>query len=404
MSDVPASHPRALSLKLREQIEHYRKVGLVADAGPIAHGRGEAFDYLLGEATPEPVVKDIYAAAALLLEAEHPVISVNGNTAVLAPQALISLANKIPAKLEVNVFYGRTQEREKKIAEYLISQGAQEVLGVNSTAKVPHLHSSRGQVDKNGIAAADVVLVGLEDGDRTRALLAWGKKVISIDLNPLSRTAIDATLNICDNVIRALPLLETAVEDLRGDEQRRKKIIAKINSKDSTARVLQFLDIRLKSIAHQISELSVLEATEAHLNFIVDLINSVIEEGCFDLEKDKLSLEAIISKLNAENSAVYVLVSQNNLCGFVDAEILEEGYLQVANLAIAKNYRGLGGGQLLLKKIEELASNKGCDKVVIRLLASCRAAQALFLKQGYTPHGFIALEKGDLIVMGKKIE
>ena len=54
---------------------------------------------------------------------------------------------------------------------------------------------------------ADVVFVPLEDGDRCLALKKMGKKVITIDLNPLSRTSKTANITIVDNIIRALPLL-----------------------------------------------------------------------------------------------------------------------------------------------------------------------------------------------------
>ncbi|MFQ5762978.1 MAG: hypothetical protein ACE5PO_08070, partial [Candidatus Bathyarchaeia archaeon] len=74
---VPANHPRATSLQIRERlIEGYRQ-GLVADAGLIAHGRGEAFDYILGEKTHPFAVTAARAAAALTLSSSNPVISVN---------------------------------------------------------------------------------------------------------------------------------------------------------------------------------------------------------------------------------------------------------------------------------------------------------------------------------------
>ena len=62
-------------------------------------------------------------------------------------------------------------------------------------------------MDKNGIFSADVVLVPLEDGDRTIALKKAKKKIITFDLNPLSRTAQTADITIVDNVIRAMKLL-----------------------------------------------------------------------------------------------------------------------------------------------------------------------------------------------------
>ena len=47
----------------------------------------------------------------------------------------------------------------------------------------------------------------MEDGDRCEALIALGKEVLVIDLNPLSRTARKATVTIVDEVSRASKLL-----------------------------------------------------------------------------------------------------------------------------------------------------------------------------------------------------
>ena len=52
MDDIAAdpSHPRYASLLMRHrQVAAQR--GMLADSAMIAHGRGEAFDYLLGERT-----------------------------------------------------------------------------------------------------------------------------------------------------------------------------------------------------------------------------------------------------------------------------------------------------------------------------------------------------------------
>ena len=50
-SDVPEDHPRYQSLKYRHKIIECMKNLIVAEAGLIAHGRGECFDYILGEKT-----------------------------------------------------------------------------------------------------------------------------------------------------------------------------------------------------------------------------------------------------------------------------------------------------------------------------------------------------------------
>ncbi len=48
-NDLPIDHPRYESLKHRHLIVDGMKKNIVANAGMIAHGRGETFDYLLGE-------------------------------------------------------------------------------------------------------------------------------------------------------------------------------------------------------------------------------------------------------------------------------------------------------------------------------------------------------------------
>lgn len=190
--------------------------GLVVPQGLIAHGRGEAFDYLFGETTPKSSQAATRAAAALLLGAKSPVVSVNGNTAALLPRELVRLAKSVPAGLEVNLFH-RTPIREQRIASVLRRNGAREVLGVdkNSRIRIRGIASSRREVDPNGIGKADVVLVPLEDGDRAEALRKEGRKVIAIDLNPMSRTSLAANVTIVDNITRAVPELERLVQSMR---------------------------------------------------------------------------------------------------------------------------------------------------------------------------------------------
>jgi 4-phosphopantoate--beta-alanine ligase len=81
---------------------------------------------------------------------------------------------------------------------------------------LPGLDHNRWFVNPEGIARADVVFVPLEDGDRCQALRAAGKDVITVDLNPLSRTARSASITIVDNLVRCLPRLCDAVIRLDG--------------------------------------------------------------------------------------------------------------------------------------------------------------------------------------------
>ena len=216
MSDVPKTHPRYLSLTLRDKIVAGVEQGITSIHGLIAHGRGEAFDYLIGEATQPFAREAIHAAAIMLLSAEHPVISVNGNVAALAPDELIELGQVLNAPLEVNIFH--TEDgREQRIRDHLLKHGAPDVLMPTTEARLSYIDSNRKFVHPDGIFKADVVFVPLEDGDRCEALRKMGKEVVTVDLNPLSRTAKQASITIVDNVVRTLPLLCNEIQELPSD-------------------------------------------------------------------------------------------------------------------------------------------------------------------------------------------
>lgn len=213
LTDIPKSHPRYASLVARERVAEGVKRGYTSIQGLIAQGRGECFDYLLGERTTPSAAAAIRAAAALLLLARRPAISVNGNVAALVPEEMVALAQALDIPLEVNLFH-RSEERVKRIAALLREKGAKDVLGEQPDISLPGLDHARALATRGGIYDADVVLIPLEDGDRCEALLAMGKRVIAIDLNPLSRTAKKATVSIVDNILRAVPQLTEQVRQL----------------------------------------------------------------------------------------------------------------------------------------------------------------------------------------------
>jgi 4-phosphopantoate--beta-alanine ligase len=188
------------------------KRGFTSTQGLIAQGRGRPL-ITFSEKNHASAKKATRAAAAMLLLAERPALSVNGNVAALVPQEMVELAKALKAPLEVNLFH-RTEERVGKIAEMLRSMGAEDVLGERPDATVPGLDHARAKATRGGIYDADVVLIPLEDGDRCEALVKMGKKVIAIDLNPLSRTSRMASISIVDNIVRAVPNLTSDVKEL----------------------------------------------------------------------------------------------------------------------------------------------------------------------------------------------
>ncbi len=242
MTVIPKSHPRYQSLLIREKLVKGFDSGLVAKEGLLAHGRGEAFDYLLGENTSKSAQKALKAAAALMILAKNPVISVNGNIAALCPKEIVKLANIVQAKIEVNLFYAN-QKRKKNIVLTLKKCGAKQVLGIDpkSSKRLTGIDSARRIVDKNGIFTADLVLVPLEDGDRTMALRKAKKKIITFDLNPLSRTAQTAHISIIDNVVRGInELTELCRKYSTKNEAELKKIVKNFdNNKNLKANILE---------------------------------------------------------------------------------------------------------------------------------------------------------------------
>ena len=206
--DADPSHPRYRSLLMRHRLEVAAKKGMLADSAMIAHGRGEAYDYLLGERTIPSAHVASQIALQVLMQAERPVLSVNGNVVALAGDEMLKLADKIGCPLEVNIFY-RTPERMDALLKDLNERKERldlnvDILGANPNATIPGLKGPRAKCESKGILRADAILVPLEDGDRCEALVAMGKTVIVIDLNPLSRSSQRGSITIVDELSRCL--------------------------------------------------------------------------------------------------------------------------------------------------------------------------------------------------------
>jgi 4-phosphopantoate--beta-alanine ligase len=229
MIEIPDDHPRAESLKTRHKIIDGMHKKIVAEAGLIAHGRGEAFDYLIGEKTHDFAMKAIKAAAAMFYLADHPIISVNGNVAVLCPEEMVRFSKEANIAMEINLFY-RSEGRIEAIKRELDKFEPNLILGIDKeySREIDEISSLRRVVDERGIYSADVVFVPLEDGDRTMGLKKNNKKIITVDLNPMSRTSINADITIVDNIIRVFPILE-------------KEFLA-INSRDQASDILENYD------------------------------------------------------------------------------------------------------------------------------------------------------------------
>jgi len=248
MHIISPDHPRYNSLILREKMANAYQEGILADTALIAHGRGEAFDYILGENTSPAALQAIRTGISAMLLADNPVISVNGNTAVLSAEYIVELSRLIPASIEINLFY-RTPERVRKMEKLLKNAGATEVLGKGGDdhVTIPGLGGPRSRAHPEGIHRADVVLVPLEDGDRAQALVSSGKTVITIDLNPLSRTAQTSSITIVDNVVRTIPLMIKEVTTLkRYSRKQLKEILDEFDNAKNISKSLNLISHHFK--------------------------------------------------------------------------------------------------------------------------------------------------------------
>jgi 4-phosphopantoate--beta-alanine ligase len=188
----------------------------------------------------------MYVAVAALLLSNNPVISVNGNATALAIDEIIELAKSVDAKIEINLFY-RTDERVQIITKLYKDHGYPDILGSldDDIEYLNDIPNNRATASKTGIYAADTILIPLEDGDRAEILKKSGKNIITIDLNPLSRTSKMSDVSIMDNIVRAIPFMTKIAEDLK--TQDRKVLIEMVNDFDNEENLKESLEqIKIK--------------------------------------------------------------------------------------------------------------------------------------------------------------
>lgn len=255
---IPKSHPRYNSLIQREKVIKALKKEILAKEGLIAHGRGECFDYLIGERTTEMAERSEKTAIALLILAENPIISINGNVCALASKEIVRFVkelNKVrkglgksPCFLEINIFY-RTKKRVLNILRELNRYSKEKIL-YKANAKILYLKSKRALCCKEGTYAADVVLIPLEDGDRAIALKEMNKKIIAIDLNPISRTSLTANITIVDELSRAIKNMISFIKIIgKLEEKNLKKIVENFDNRENIKEILRFISERFRKMA-----------------------------------------------------------------------------------------------------------------------------------------------------------
>ena len=107
------------------------------------------------------------------------------------------------------------------------------------------IKNNRASASKTGIYTADTILIPLEDGDRAEILKKSGKNIITIDLNPLSRTSKMSDVSIMDNIVRAIPFMTKIAKDLK--TQDKKVLMDMINDFDNEENLKESIEqIKIK--------------------------------------------------------------------------------------------------------------------------------------------------------------
>lgn len=108
------------------------------------------------------------------------------------------------------------------------------------------------------------------------------------------------------------------------------------------------------------------------------------------IERDTFAEPWSVSALEAEvrrDNSYYAVLRQGDTVlaygGFW--KVLEEG--QITNIAVRRELRGKGLGDLLVKSMKKLASSVGVERMTLEVRVSNTAAQRLYEKNGFVNAG-----------------
>jgi len=206
---IPKDHPRYKSLVTREHLAECARTGIVSLEGLTSHGRGEAFDYLLGEKTSESALlagKDCGGPAphrktpGALRERQHRGACGTRNRASPEGKRGARRGQPLPPDTRTG-----TADRDGSSA-----MPVRTVFSGRSRSASSRSPTTGPFCRREGCLLPMSCLSRSKTATAARCSVGMGKKVIAIDLNPLSRTAKTATLTVVDEVTRALPEIAQA--------------------------------------------------------------------------------------------------------------------------------------------------------------------------------------------------
>ena len=111
------------------------------------------------------------------------------------------------------------------------------------------------------------------------------------------------------------------------------------------------------------------------------------DKGIYEVEQDSFSipwsLPAVQWELESERALYYVLEQEDGtIVGYAGLwQVLDEG--QITNIALRKEFRHQGYGELLVRVLMEAAWEAGCTEIFLEVRISNQVAIHLYRKLGY---------------------
>ncbi len=123
---------------------------------------------------------------------------------------------------------------------------------------------------------------------------------------------------------------------------------------------------------------------------------------------DPWSLSSFISELSDNSYATYFIARyQKKIAGYIGGWLITDE-LHITNLAIAKEFRGLGIAQHLIDKIIQYSKDRGINRATLEVRASNNSAMNLYRKKGFTSVGYrpnyYTNNNEDAMIMWKEIK
>ncbi|WP_411743427.1 GNAT family N-acetyltransferase [Reinekea sp.] len=123
---------------------------------------------------------------------------------------------------------------------------------------------------------------------------------------------------------------------------------------------------------------------------LIDLLNSYAQDpmGGGEALKPEVKAQLVATLANTPGAFTVLAFVDDQPAGIANcfqgfSTFKCKPLINIHDLAVASEFRGLKLSQLLLQKVEEIANDRGCCKVTLEVLDGNKVAKNAYLKFGY---------------------